>query len=510
MVYLIGAGAGDPGLLSVRGLNCLAEADVVMYDRLVHPSLLQHARADAERIDVGPAAPEPMDQEAICYLLAEKAREGKTVARLKWGDPYVFDSGGKEALFLHEQGVAFEVAPGIPAGVGAPCYAGIPITYPGGGDTLTFVRGHESEGSSLPDVDWASLARLDGTIVCYAGGRQLPAILDALISHGCSADESAALIYDGTFPSQETIEGTAGSIRRTVEQRELTRPAILVVGRVAALRSHLRWFDNRPLSGKRIVVTRSRERASELVGALESLGAHVIEAPTVAVRPPENHDALDEACRSLHVFEAVVFTSATAADFFLRRLLQGAGDLRDLKGVALCAIGPATAARLTRRGLKVDVMPVDYRAEALLDALLARGEVRGRRFLVPRADLGRELLSDGLRRAGAEVVEVVAYQTILVDELRSPDGVDIYRMLLDGRIDLVTFTSASAVRNFVRVLGADAAADLLRGAATASIGPVTAEAAARLDIRPTIVPADFTVRGLVDAIVEHFSVRGSA
>src|SRR5207253_6185209 len=199
---------GDPGLITVRGLQCLAAADVVLYDRLVHPRLLRYARRDAEKIDVGGAAPQPLEQEAICYLLADKAREGKTVARLKWGDPFVFDRGGSEALFLHEQGVRFEVVPGIPAAIAVPTYAGVPITYPAGGDTLTFIRGHEDEGKTKPDVDWTSLARLDGTVVCYAGPDQLPHIVNALLSHGRPADDSAAVVYDGTLPSQQTVSGT--------------------------------------------------------------------------------------------------------------------------------------------------------------------------------------------------------------------------------------------------------------------------------------------------------------
>src|SRR3954471_18168319 len=207
IVYLIGAGPGDPGLMTVRGLQCLELADVVLYDHLVPARILRAARADAERIDVGTAARQPLEQEAICYLLAEKAREGKVVARLKWGDPFVFDRGGAEALFLHEQGVRFEVVPGVPAGVAVPSYAGVPVTYPGGGDTLTFVRGHEDAGKSPASVDWAGLARLDGTIVCYAGPQQLPAILHSLITHGRSPEESAAIVYDGTLPTQETLTG---------------------------------------------------------------------------------------------------------------------------------------------------------------------------------------------------------------------------------------------------------------------------------------------------------------
>src|SRR5437773_6881208 len=233
-VYLIGAGPGNPGLITVRGMQCLASADVVLYDHLVPARLLRYARADAEKIDVGTAAPQPLEQEAICYLLAEKAREGKTVARLKWGDPFVFDRGGAEALFLHEQGVRFEVVPGVPAGIAVPSYAGVPITYPGGGDTLTFVRGHEDAGKTRASVDWASLARLDGTIVCYAGPQQLPNILSALLSRGRPAGDSAALVYNGTLPTQETVLGSLEEIARAVKQSDDRRPAILVVGRVAA------------------------------------------------------------------------------------------------------------------------------------------------------------------------------------------------------------------------------------------------------------------------------------
>src|SRR5437660_533882 len=229
-VYLIGAGPGDPGLITVRGMKCLASADVVLYDHLVPARLLRYARADAEKIDVGVAAPQPLEQEAICYLLAEKAREGKTVARLKWGDPFVFDRGGSEALFLHEQGVRFEVIPGIPAGIAVPTYAGVPITYPGGGDTLTFVRGHEDEGKTRASVDWSSLARLDGTIVCYAGAQQLPQILNALVAHGRPPEDAAAIVYNGTLPTQETVTGSLDQIARAAKQSTDRRPAILVVG----------------------------------------------------------------------------------------------------------------------------------------------------------------------------------------------------------------------------------------------------------------------------------------
>ncbi|MGE5246434.1 MAG: uroporphyrinogen-III C-methyltransferase [Betaproteobacteria bacterium] len=503
MVYLIGAGPGDPGLITVRGMECLRTADVVLYDHLVHVRLLRHARADAEKIDLGVSAPRRLEQEAICYLLAEKAREGKNVARLKWGDPFVFDAGGAEALFLHEQGVRFEVVPGIPAGIAAPTYAGVPLTYPGAGDTLTFIRGHEDEGKSRTTIDWASLARLDGTIVCYAGPQQLPHMLRALLSHGRPAGESAAVVYDGTLPTQETLLGSLEEIAQTVERAHDRRPAIVVVGRVAALREHLRWFDARPLFGRRILVTRPREQARELVEQLEALGAEAIEAPMIRIVPPDDYGPLDEACARANQFDWIIFSSINGVEAFMSRLLAGPGDLRALGGVRIGAVGSSTSEQLTRYGIKVDLVPAEYRAEAVLPALAARGDVRGLRVLLPRADIAREVVADELRRHGAEVTEVVAYRTVVAD-LERPGEPDVYRMLLDRRIDVVTFTSASAVRSFVQVLGAEPAADLLRTTLVASIGPVTAEAAAQYGIETNIMPTAYTVPALVGAIAAHF------
>ncbi len=508
IVYLIGAGPGDPGLITVRGLQYLSEADVVLYDHLVPPRLLRSARADAEQIDVGTAAPQPLEQEAICYLLAEKAREGKTVARLKWGDPFVFDSGGSEALFLHEQGVRFEVVPGIPAGIAVPGYAGIPITYPGGGDTVTFVRGHEDDGKARASIDWTSLARLDGAIVCYAGPQQLAEMLGALLAHGRPPDDSAAVIYDGTLPTQKTIAGSLKEIAERVAEADDRRPAILVVGRVVALREHLRWFDARPLFGKRILVTRPKDQSMELVEQLEALGAEAIEAPMIRILPPEDFGPLDEACGRAGEFDWIIFSSANAVEAFMARLLAGPKDLRALGGARLCGVGPATSERLADYGLKVELTPPEYRAEAVLRALTERGTVNGLKILLPRADIGRELLAEELGQRGADVTEVVAYRTIAVEADREGEP-DIYRMLLERSIDVVTFTSASAVRNFVRILGAEPAADLLGATVVACIGPVTAEAASQCNIKTTIQPANYTIPALVHAIAVHYQKNPS-
>jgi uroporphyrinogen III methyltransferase/synthase len=501
-VYIVGAGPGDPSLISVRGRRILEQVDVVVYDHQVAAALLRASRPDAERIDVGPAAPRPLDQEAISILLAEKVREGKSVARLKWGDPFVFDSGGKEALLLREQQIPFEIVPGIPAAIGGAAYAGIPITYPGADDVLTFVRGHEGESEEAPDVNWAGLASLGGTILCYAGSRQIGAIANALLAHGRSADEPSALVYDATTPAQRTVTGPLGSIAGEALH---DAPALFVIGRVAALREHLRWFDDRPLFGRRIVVTRSREQAGELIEMLEERGAEAIASPTIRIAAPDDSAPLDAALSAVTGFDWIIFTSANAVDSFMARLLAQ-GDVRDLKGIRIATVGPSTASRLNRYGIRVDLTPGEYRAEGLIEALGSLAPVRGTRVLLPRADIGREVIADDLRRAGAEVTDVIAYRTTLAQGERDGDR-DVYRMLLDGQIDAITFTSASTVRNFAQIHGEDQAADLLRDIVVACIGPVTAEAAHQLGIAATVMPERYTIPDLVDTLVEYFRGR---
>src|SRR6266850_55878 len=401
-VYLIGAGPGDPGLITVHGLNHLRAADVVVYDDLVPSRLLKYARQGAELINVGIASPQSMGQDAIGYLLVEKAREGKLVARLKFGDPFVFEPGGAEALFLHEHHVPFEVVPGLVAGLATPAYAGVPVTYPGGGDTITLVRGFEDESRTPPDIDWASLARLEGTVVCYAGSQQLPQLLEALISHGWPAGAQAAVIYNGTLPSQVTVSGTMQELLElTREHTRSRRPAILVAGRVAGLREHLRWYDSRPLFGKRVLVTRPREQAPELVDRLTALGAESIEAPMIRMGPPEDPDPLLRAAARPEDFDWIVFTSANAVDAFMTALLDGERDVRALKGPRLCTSGTATADRLAAYGIKVDLIPREFRSDAVAAALLATGSLKGVRVLLPRADIGREVIAEQLREAGA-------------------------------------------------------------------------------------------------------------
>jgi uroporphyrinogen III methyltransferase/synthase len=503
MVHLIGAGPGAPDLISARGLACLQSAEVVIYDHLVHPRLLDAAPREAERIDVGSAAPQPLDQEAICYLLAEKAREGKVVARLKWGDAFVFDRGGEEALFLHAQGIPFDVVPGVPAAVGVPAYAGIPVTYPGGGDTITFVRGHEDEGlgREKPRVDWESLARLDGTIVCYAGPKQLPRMLEALLAHGRPAEESVAIITNGTLPAQHTTAGTLGELAVSTRGQTVSGPAMLVVGKVVAFREHLQWFDNRPLFGRRVLVTASRDQSAELVALLERQGAEALEAPVVQIAPPEDDAALDAACGEAGTYQWIVFTAANAVSALLGRVLGGSRDLRTLAGAKVCAVGTGTAAALARYGLSVDLEPEDHTTAAIIDALAGTGRLAGARVLLPVSDVAGPELREALGDAGAAVAEVVAYRLVTVG---GDAHLNVYRQLLDRRIDVVTFTSGFQIEAFLAIHGADQAVDLLNGTVVAAIGASALEAARRARIMPAIPVRGSAIDELVDGIVEYY------
>lgn len=503
LVFFIGAGPGDPGLISVRGLEGIKAADVIVHDPRIPESLLKHARPGTEIIDVGHDTTQGLGHEAISYLLADKAREGKLVARLSWGDSFVFDRGGEEALFLREQGVPYEVVPGIPAAIAIPAYAGVPVTYPGGGDTLTLVRGYEDENRTLADIDWHSLAALRGTIVCYAYGHQLPKLLEKLLSGGWPSDGQAMVVYNGTLGSQETYTGTVSELHEAMSVHVRRAPAMLVAGAVVGFREHLRWFDVRPLFGRRVLVTRPRGQAAELSDRLSALGAQPVEAPMIRIAPPEDREPLRQAASLASTFDWIIFTSANAVDAFMTALFETGHDVRALAAPQLCAVGTATAERLARYSIVVDLVPEEFRAEAVV-AAVTREPIEGRRVLLPKADVGREVIAEHLRVAGADVTEVVAYRTVM-DE--GQDEPDVYGMLLDGRIDVVTFTSPSAVRSFANRYGAEQSADLLRKTVVASIGPVTSEAAEQLGIPVTVQPSTSTIPALVDALAAHFGGR---
>jgi uroporphyrinogen III methyltransferase / synthase len=489
--------------MTVRGLRLLASADVVVYDE-ASALALRWARPDAERISAGAPAERDTAQDALSMLIAEKARDGLTVARLKWGDPFVFDSGAKEALFLHEQGISFEVVPGVPAAIGTAAYAGIPVTYPGAGDTFVLVRGHEDVSSPVPDVDWAALAHLDGSLVCVAGGKLLPGILQKLIDAGANTDTPAAVVYGGTLAAQRTVTGTIQELLDQTAGESGGEGGMLVVGAVTSLREHLRWFDERPLFGRRIVVTRSPEQAGELVEMLEALGAQAIVAPTFRIVPAEDPEALDRAAASVDDYQWVVFESASAVTRFLSALTRGPRDLRTLGHVQICALGPSTADRLAAAGIKADVVAPEVGLGSIGDAIEGGAPLRDQRVLVVRPGHLHDVVGEDLTRRGALVTDLVAYRT----EPGNPDSPaahDLYRQLLDNSVDAVTFTSPTAVQRFAALVGQEQAADLLNTTTVAAIGPVTAAAVVALGAREPLIPESFTVDGLVELLTEHFA-----
>jgi uroporphyrinogen III methyltransferase/synthase len=495
MVYLVGAGPGDYKLISVKGQECIAKADCLVYDRLADDRLLAHARPDVELIYVGKAsADHTLSQEGINALLVAKAREGKTVVRLKGGDPFVFGRGGEEALELVAAGIPFEVVPGVTSAIAVPAYAGIPVTHRGIATSFAVVTGHEDPAKTESSLRWDKLAHGADTLVFLMGVENLPHITAKLIEHGRSPATPAAVIRWGTKPEQEVLVTTIGQAAADVAARGLKPPAIFLVGEVAALRDKLAWFDKRPLFGKKVLVTRAREQASILTTALEELGAECLEAPAIKIVPPESYAALDTAIGGLAAYDWLIFTSANGVDHFFARLHQAGRDARALGGSKVAAIGVATAERLRRQGILADVVPAEFRAEGIIAALedLVRP---GMKVLIPRAEVARDILPDKLRELGAAVDVVTAYRTVS----GGSDGADLAARLSAGAIDLVTFTSSSTVTNLLDLLGTDGPA-LVAKAKVACIGPITAATCLDKGIKPDIVADEFTIAGLVEAI----------
>ena len=506
MIYLVGSGPGDPGLITAKGLRLLEEADAVVYDRLAPEALLRRARPDAELFYVGkrPGDDQAMKQEEINALLVRLGREGRRVVRLKGGDPYVFGRGGEEALALLRAGVPFEVVPGVTSGIAAPAYAGIPVTHRALASSVAFVTGHEDPSKGRTDVDWERVARGADTLVLYMGVGRLGEIASSLVAAGRDPATPAAVIRWGTVPEQRTVMGTLADIAQRVAEAGIRPPAVTVVGEVVRLREEgLAWYEARPLFGRRVVVTRARAQAGELSRRLEELGAAVVEFPTIEIRPPRDFGPLDEAIRGLDSFDWLVFTSVNGVEAFLERLASHGLDVRAIpRGARIAAIGPATAGRVREAGLRVDVVPREYRAEALLEEI--SGEpLRGRRVLIPRAARAREVLPERLREAGAEVSVPPAYETVPSAEGRE----ELARGLQAGEVDCVTFTASSTVENFVAAFGAREAARLLAGTRVACIGPITAAAARERGLRVDVEAGEYTIEGLVRAVAGLFAAR---
>lgn len=500
-VYLVGAGPGDPGLITVKGQACIEKADVVIYDYLASPTLLAHARRGAETIYVGKKGGDhTLSQDGINRLIIEKARKGLTITRLKGGDPFIFGRGGEEAEELASAGIPFEIVPGVTSAIAAPAYAGIPLSHRDHTSTVAFVTGHEDPVRPESRIDWASLARAMGTIVFLMGVKNLPRIVDNLLAGGKDRDTPAALIRWGTRANQATVCGKLANIVNKVEKAGLKAPAIIVVGDVVGLREKLKWFETRPLFGKTVVVTRARKQASGLVERLGDLGARCLEFPTIRIEPPDDPAPLEAALNRLADYDWIVFTSVNGVERFFQQLLAKGLDTRTLGHVRTTAIGPATEEKMRSFGLVCDIVPETYRAESVVEAF-ARENMTGQKVLLPRASQARPVIPVELEKMGAIVDEVPAYDTKAVSEHAAP----LVEKLEAGEIDLVTFTSSSTVRNLVSILPPGQAAALLEGVALASIGPITTQTAAELGLEATFTADTFTIPGLCDAIVDYYA-----
>jgi uroporphyrinogen III methyltransferase/synthase len=496
-VYLVGAGPGDPDLLTIKGRECIGKADVLIYDYLASTTLLRHAGSKAEMIYVGKKGGDhTLSQDGINALLVEKARKGYIVTRLKGGDPFVFGRGGEEAEVLIDNEIPFEIVPGVTSAIAAPAYAGIPLTHRDYTATVAFVTGHEDPTKKKSKIDWPSLAQGIGTLVFFMGVKNLPNIRKKLLENGKPKDTPVALVRWGTTSRQKTVTGTLESILKEVKKAGLKAPAIILVGDVVRLRERMQWFEKRPLLGKRIVVTRARQQASELVDRLGQLGAECIECPTIEVAPPDDWTPLDRAIDNIEAYDWLVFTSVNGVQFFFRRLFAKDKDVRALHRIRTASIGPATSQRLLDFGIRSDIIPKTYRAESIIEAF-SKQVMQDRRVLLPRASKARPILPQELARMGAMVDEIHAYQTLTVDEGRN----DLIRALESGKIDMVTFTSSSTATNFKALLPQEHFPALVDNVSIAAIGPITADTAKSLGFSVDLVASKYTIEGLCDAIV---------
>lgn len=495
-VYLIGGGPGDPGLITIRALEAISEADTVVYDRLINPSLLEWAGKEAEFIDVGKErGKHSWPQQKINDLLVELASQGKTVARLKGGDPFVLGRGGEEALALQKNNLPFEIIPGVTSAVAAPAYAGIPVTHRGIAASFAVITGHEDPAKETSSISWANLASGKDTLVFLMGMENLGFISSQLIKNGRPAGTPVALISHGTLPSQRTVVGTLENILETAQAAGIKAPAVIVVGEVVSLREKLRWHDNKPLFGKRVLITRPKHQAAGLSELLEREGAEVLEAPAIEILP--NSHMVSRAINKLGDFDWLVFTSANGVTAFFMALLNKGLDSRALSGLKICAIGPATGQALASEGIIADLIPSEYSTEGILRSLKGK-RIAGKSFLLLRADIATSELEEELEKRGAMVKRLPVYKTILASVM---DG-EVKEKLLKDNIDVIIFTSASTVKGFLNLVGKD-----FRPAgklAIACIGPVTAAAAKDSGLKVDVIAKEHTVEGLIEAVKDYF------
>jgi uroporphyrinogen III methyltransferase/synthase len=497
-VYLVGAGPGDEGLITVRGLELIKQADIILYDRLSNDRLLTQAGEKTELIYVGKKAGDhSYTQEEINQLLVTKAEQGKQVVRLKGGDPFVFGRGGEEAAVLAEAGVEFEIVPGITSAVSVPAYAGIPVTHRDFSSSVAFVTGHQAATKEESSVNWKQLASGVETLVILMGVGNLAKIADKLTAAGRTPETPVALVRWGTRSEQEVISGTLDNIAAKVRAADFKPPAVIIVGEVVKLKDKLDWFSVGPLAGKNIVVTRPPKQAASFCQLLAEKGANPLKAPAIEIKPPASYDQLDESLQQVGSYDWIIFTSVNGVRYTLERLFELDQDARALGEVKLGAIGAKTAARLKNYGLQADYVPEEYVSEAVVEGFSSQ-DLTGQKFLLPRANIARPALQDGLAKLGAQVDNVTAYQTIA-----GAGSEQIRDKLTAGEVDVVTFTSSSTVRNFLAGLGDDYQ-ELLQGVKIACIGPITAGTAREQGLNVEIVAEEYTIEGLMAAMEEHY------
>jgi len=495
-VYLVGAGPGDLGLVTLRAKECTENADVIVYDHLANPEMLSWARDDAEIIYAGKEPGESRTQHEINTLLIDKARQGKQVVRLKGGDPFVFGRGAEEAQTIADAGIPFEIVPGITSAIAGPAYAGIPMTHRAHNSHVTFFTGHEDPAKAESAIDYAALAKLGGTQVMLMGVERLGSITSEMLKQGVRGDLPVALVRSATTGQQETLIGTLSDIAQKTVASNFKAPAVAVFGEVVGLRDSLNWYEKRPLLGKRIVVTRTRKQASVLSNKLRALGAHVIELPTIRIEPPSDLREFAELVQEAHMYDWVVFTSANGVDAFFDVFFKLYDDAREIGGARVAAIGPATAQRVKDFHLHVDLQPEEFVAEAVVKEFKKQESIENLRLLLVRAEKARDVLPKELSGAGAIVDEAFAYRTVL--ETRDTSGAR--RQLAQEGADLITFTSSSTVENFL-ALGLP----WPKGMRIASIGPVTSKTARDQGLKVDVEARRHDIDGLVQAIRELFA-----
>ncbi|WP_442603446.1 uroporphyrinogen-III C-methyltransferase [Paenibacillus sp. KN14-4R] len=502
-VYLVGAGPGDPKLITIRGLEAIQKADVIVYDRLASPRLLKHRKAGSNLIFVGKLPNKHMmKQNEINQLLVDLAIEGHVVTRLKGGDPTVFGRVGEEAETLADNGIEFEIIPGVTSAIAVPAYAGIPVTYRDMTSSFAVVTGHEYPNKTYSRLEWEHLAKAVGTMVFLMGVANLEQICTRLIEAGKPTDMPVAIIRWGTWMEQRTLVGTLANIVEKVREADFQSPAVIIIGDVVSLREKLAWFEKKPLFGQRVLVTRARSQASELAEAIDELGGEAIEFPVISIQAPTNSEAvtkLDSALRDLPAYDWVFFTSANGVEFFFRRLREIGIDIRVLSGAKIAAVGPKTAEALRERGIVADVQPAKYQAEDLLDSVLTQLE-SGQKVLLPTNRLARDFLPEQLLQLGIEATKVEVYENVPCTE----DSEEVVRLLQERAIGVVTFTSSSTVRNLFAALAAqgfEQPFQLLEGVTVACIGPKTAETAKEYGLNVTVLAEEATIQGLLNALI---------